>query len=76
MHGNVWEWCEDEVPDPMNPKAASHCANRGGGWGSDAERCQARFISGLHPLAGQNYLGLRVARIPLAALPRDPAALK
>ncbi len=20
MHGNVWEWCDDEGPDPNNPK--------------------------------------------------------
>jgi serine/threonine protein kinase len=41
MHGNIWEWCDDPVPDANNPKAASQRVNRGGGWPDGASYCRA-----------------------------------
>ena len=40
MHGNVWEWCEDEWPTDSEDDHRWHVA-RGGDWNSDADACRA-----------------------------------
>jgi formylglycine-generating enzyme required for sulfatase activity len=60
MHGNVWEWCDDAIPD--NPKAR---VNRGGCWSCDAAGCRAGYRNGDVPAHRQYDYGLRLARVPL-----------
>jgi formylglycine-generating enzyme required for sulfatase activity/serine/threonine protein kinase/Leucine-rich repeat (LRR) protein len=67
MHGNVWEWCDDEVAaHAKDPKAASRRACRGGGWGGPdtAEHCRAA-VRHSWPTSGDHHLGLRLARVPI-----------
>ncbi len=67
MHGNVWEWCRDEVPgDPKDPKATSKRVLRGGSWDFDSGYCRAASRLLHLPSARIGYLGLRLARVPLS----------
>ncbi len=62
MHGNVWEWCDDAK------KAAAGASNRvgrGGGWVNDAVGCRAATRGGDPPGVRNDYLGFRLARIPV-----------
>jgi formylglycine-generating enzyme required for sulfatase activity len=50
MHGNVWEWCEDE-----------ECAMRGGSWGNCFDSCRSEFYYDLCCCDLRSYdLGFRV----------------
>src|SRR4029079_16166428 len=60
MHGNVHEWCDDEL---KVEKAASGRVARGGGGFHDPENCRAATRSPTSPSAGYNSLGLRLARV-------------
>jgi formylglycine-generating enzyme required for sulfatase activity len=64
MHGNVWQWCEDEWKDD---KGASLRVLRGGGWTYDSGRCRAAHRYAYAPSARYYYLGLRLARVPVGA---------
>jgi formylglycine-generating enzyme required for sulfatase activity len=69
MHGNVWEWCEDDWHDNYkgaptdgsawidNRALKNRYVLRGGSWDFDRVRCRSafRFIS--YP---NNYYGLRL----------------
>ena len=69
MHGNVIEWCDDEW-------AGTGHSYRGGCWSDSAERCRAGFRFGNgSPAAHDNYLGLRVARVPVGKENKAPASL-
>jgi hypothetical protein len=73
MHGNVWEWCEDEWHDsyagaPADGQAwvnRSGCGPRrvirGGGWGGPAVGCRSAARSWNSPGHEWGYLGFRVA---------------
>jgi formylglycine-generating enzyme required for sulfatase activity len=51
MHGNVWEWCQDNygdkyysnspLMDPKGPSKGSLRVGRGGSWSSDARHCRS-----------------------------------
>ena len=56
MHGNVWEWCEDQ----WRP-GGSYRVNRGGGWNSDARYCSASNRGYNHPALRSSNLGFRLA---------------
>jgi uncharacterized protein (TIGR02996 family) len=53
MHGNVWEWCEDEFeqysegdqidPQQLTERSDEYRVLRGGCWGSDPVDCRAAF---------------------------------
>jgi len=70
MHGNVWEWCEDDAcPYPEGPAAdpVGRCASgrriiRGGSWhfGADSARCALRYT---HAPGDRGFsLGFRIVR--------------
>ena len=56
MHGNVWEWCEDQWK-PGN----SLRVNRGGGWFDGASYCSASYRDSDNPDCRNRYLGFRLA---------------
>ena len=72
MHGNVWEWCDDDwyrkygeqsVTDPRGTKKANYRVDRGGGWAYDRDRCRAAFRGHFGPRFGDDCLGFRVATV-------------
>ena len=71
MHGNVWEWCEDQ----FDPKGGSKRVVRGGSWYSDARYCRAVLREGLDPSFHDSLLGMRLARVPVGN-PSNPVAEK
>ncbi len=71
MHGNVWEWCQDEYgpyapgdqTDPVQlPKQSkdSRRVLRGGAWDGYARYCRASDRSRITPNFLSNYVGFRV----------------
>jgi formylglycine-generating enzyme required for sulfatase activity len=73
MHGNVWEWVEDDWHDNYNnaptdgrawidkPKGA-HRVVRGGGWHNDAFGCRSAVRSYNPPVYHLVKSGFRLAR--------------
>jgi formylglycine-generating enzyme required for sulfatase activity len=69
MHGNVWEWCQDQerkysaesCMDPIGTTESQTYAVRGGGWHYPATQCRSAFRFGLLPFMGYHALGFRFA---------------
>jgi uncharacterized protein (TIGR02996 family) len=71
MHGNVWEWCQDEhrsyedinTKDVLNTENKEESARvlRGGSWYSHARSCRAAFRFRVAPGYRNTFLGFRVA---------------
>jgi len=62
MHGNVWEWCADEV---KAGDGASLRVARGGGWNNTSVHCWAAPRDVRTP-SDRSTLGIRLARVPSA----------
>jgi len=72
IHGNVWEWCEDDFVDsyketPRDGKAhidgkADYKVVRGGSWGSDADWTRSAIRSRNWPSIRYFNLGFRLLR--------------
>ncbi|HMY76331.1 MAG TPA: SUMF1/EgtB/PvdO family nonheme iron enzyme, partial [Blastocatellia bacterium] len=70
MHGNVWEWCEDQygdspastTTDPRRPSSGSRRVVRGGGWLNDAIDCRLASRSYDSPGARGSAVGFRLVR--------------
>jgi len=71
MHGNVWEWCHDEVPPDAKDAKETWRVARGGCWndgpkhGSGGCRVVSRYVR--EPSRHVGFLGLRLARVPVAS---------
>jgi formylglycine-generating enzyme required for sulfatase activity len=74
MHGNVWEWCQDEAHDhyrsaPLDGSAwegVNSSSNRsrvlrGGAWNSDPSNCRSAFRNGYFPDSRFDRCGFRIA---------------
>jgi eukaryotic-like serine/threonine-protein kinase len=61
MHGNVWEWCDDEE---KVAEGASIRAYRGGSWLYDAAICRAAFRGAGDPASRTGGNGFRLALSP------------
>ena len=64
LHGNLSEWCQDIVFDD---KDTSQHVCRGGHWFSSSTQCRAAFRELNAPLHQGSNIGLRLARVPVAA---------
>ena len=75
MHGNAWEWCEDDWHGdykgaPKDGKAwvdeprGSGRVVRGGSWFEHAVRCRAAFRLGHDPSSRFDDLGFRLVFLP------------
>ena len=62
MHGNVWEWCEDQ----FDPNGGPGRVFRGGCWDDDAGYCRAALRDRHAPSSRIDDLGFRLARVPSA----------
>jgi formylglycine-generating enzyme required for sulfatase activity len=57
MHGNVWQWTDTAE--------GSVRVFRGGGWHDFGTYCQAAFRLSYSPTFRDNFLGFRLARVPV-----------
>jgi formylglycine-generating enzyme required for sulfatase activity len=75
MHGNIWEWCQDEWHQNYNEAPADGSAwvsendnhfwlLRGGSWDFDPEDCRSAIRSINNPVRRNDYIGFRVAMVP------------
>jgi formylglycine-generating enzyme required for sulfatase activity len=69
MHGNVWEWCEDDwqenyINAPVNGSAlisrSDYKLLRGGSWFSNPENCRSAFRNDNNLVNDNNNIGFRV----------------
>ena len=70
MHGNVWEWVQDEWHDnydgtPNDGSAweeggGTYRVNRGGDWGDSARDCRSAFRNSNDPGSRADFLGFRL----------------
>ncbi len=59
MHGNVWQWCAHPI------EGDSIRAFRGGSWNDFGSFCRAAYQFGNSATGRINYLGFRLARVPV-----------
>ncbi len=73
MHGNVWEWVEDDWHDNYNGRPndgrawidsprGSLPVVRGGGWDASARGCRSAIRYGFQPFDRDFFLGFRLSR--------------
>jgi formylglycine-generating enzyme required for sulfatase activity len=74
MHGNVWEWCEDDWHGDYNgaptdgrawvdvPSRGTYRVNRGGGWSTSAVNCRSADRDDDSPGDRYDNLGFRLLR--------------
>lgn len=70
MHGNLWEWCLDDVrhywsqpvTDPVGALQA-RAVLRGGSWPSDARFCRSAYRNYLRRDDRGSHIGLRLAQV-------------
>src|SRR5262249_35819151 len=66
MHGNVWEWCDSEIPgDPKDSASHPWRTRCGGSWWNPASGCRAWTVGQDAPTVHDDRCGLRLARVPL-----------
>jgi formylglycine-generating enzyme required for sulfatase activity len=56
MHGNVWQWSDNEE--------RSGRVIRGGRWDHEGRSCRALNRGWASPTVGSGHVGFRVARVP------------
>ncbi len=81
MHGNVWEWCEDDWHNNYNGAPSDGSAwvesdrtetlrvLRGGSWDDPPEYCRSAFRGSFTRVSRFNDIGFRVCCVPPRTLP-------
>ncbi len=72
MHGNVWEWCQDNYgsysnnpeTDPTGPSRGSEKVFRGGAWNVVPSAIRCAFRGYIEPAERLRLLGFRLVREP------------
>ena len=76
MHGNVWEWCEDDWHDSYegapndgsawveSERTEARRLLRGGSWGSIPRHCRSAFRDSRPRDLRDNFVGFRVCCVP------------
>ena len=62
------DWYADDLPrgiDPLGPSEGEVRVNRGGSWGVSPRYCRSSVRNKDTPEARFNYLGFRVAAVPV-----------
>jgi formylglycine-generating enzyme required for sulfatase activity len=59
MQGNVWQWCQDSEEGGLIR------AIRGGSWSYGGQECRAAYRNWGGPSRRSDYLGFRLARVPV-----------
>lgn len=68
MHGNVWEWCEDEFK--AHEQEGSRRVYRGGGWCFEASQCRsAKRLEG-NSLSRSDFNGFRIVLSSPTGIPK------
>ncbi|MFH1240829.1 MAG: formylglycine-generating enzyme family protein [Pseudomonadota bacterium] len=70
MHGNVWEWCEDQygpypkggAVDPRGPSSGTAKVRRGGSWFKYGYFCRSANRNYGHPMSRYQTTGFRLVR--------------
>ena len=70
VHGNVWEWCQDQYQprppdnavDPLGVSEKNNRVLRGGGWDRSAWHCRSAYRHSPTPDYRGAYMGFRLAR--------------
>jgi sulfatase modifying factor 1 len=70
MHGNVWEWCEDQygpypkgaAVDPRGPGSGTPKVRRGGSWFKYGYFCRSANRNYGHPMSRYQTTGFRLVR--------------
>jgi len=70
MHGNVWEWCQDEygkyhegsVTNPVGPEVAESRVRRGGSWDDHGRKVRSAYRYWGEPGGRWGGMGFRLAR--------------
>jgi hypothetical protein len=69
MHGNVWEWCADDLReyanapmhDPEGSGASHSRAVRGGSWYASPARARSAYRGGVNRTGADQFVGFRLA---------------
>ena len=69
MHGNVTEWCWDEL-------GGSTRVRRGGGWGFVAASCRAAHRDAFKPTTRTVATGFRITTSPIVVSPEAAKSLE
>ncbi|MGB1256016.1 MAG: formylglycine-generating enzyme family protein, partial [Thiolinea sp.] len=72
MHGNIWEWCQDELQeyspipknDPFGTNFDGEKILRGGSWFHDGGSCRSASRYGYNSSDRHSSFGFRLARTP------------
>jgi formylglycine-generating enzyme required for sulfatase activity len=67
MHGNVWEWCQDdwcenykEIKKSKKQQNQAYKALRGGSWFSNPNKCRSAFRDYYNRRDDDDFYGFRV----------------
>jgi len=60
MHGNVWEWCNENYLNPKTNEKTSYKITRGGGWHSNPNLCRSANRGKCRPEQRLNDQGFRL----------------
>ena len=67
LHGNVWEWCQDDWCDNYQDKKSKnidYAVTRGGSYSSEVVYCRSSFREKFAKNKKRKNIGFRVTALP------------